>query len=64
MLIQTGQLFPCKKPDIDNIIKIILDGLNGVMFDDDKQVVNVSATKVYTEQEPKVEIQIFNHLIK
>lgn len=33
------------KPDIDNIIKIILDGLNGVAYIDDTQVVSVKATK-------------------
>lgn len=38
---------PTKKPDIDNIIKIILDALNGVAYTDDKNVVYVSAEKRY-----------------
>lgn len=33
------------KPDIDNIIKAVMDGLNGVAFLDDKQVVFVSCKK-------------------
>lgn len=33
------------KPDADNIIKIVLDALNGVAYHDDSQVVVVQATK-------------------
>ena len=40
---------PAKKPDMDNIIKIICDGLNGIAWKDDAQVVEVSATKTYAE---------------
>lgn len=38
---------PDKKPDIDNVVKIILDGLNKAAYDDDKQVVSVDAKKYY-----------------
>ncbi len=31
--------------DVDNYVKSLLDGLNGVAFDDDKQVVNLKAFK-------------------
>jgi crossover junction endodeoxyribonuclease RusA len=31
------------KPDVDNIIKPILDALNGILYADDSQVSNVSA---------------------
>lgn len=47
-----GEIRPTKKPDIDNVIKSILDALNGIAYSDDKQVVSVSATKYYAE-EPK-----------
>ena len=40
---------PDKKPDIDNIIKAVLDGLNGVAYEDDKQVVEAIGRKYYTE---------------
>ena len=33
------------KPDIDNVLKAVLDGLNGVAYEDDTQVVEVSVTK-------------------
>lgn len=40
-------LRPDKKPDIDNILKVVLDALNGVAYEDDKQVVCISCQKVY-----------------
>lgn len=36
-----------KKPDIDNIAKIILDGLNGVAYKDDNQVAELRVYKRY-----------------
>ena len=38
---------PCKKPDLDNIIKAMMDGMNEVIYDDDVQIVNITATKLY-----------------
>ena len=37
-LMAAGVLLPTKRPDCDNIIKIILDGLNGVAYHDDSQI--------------------------
>ena len=48
-----------KKPDSDNIIKIILDGLNKVAFYDDAQVCKLYFEKRYAEV-PRVEITIKN----
>ena len=42
-----GSEWPCKKPDLDNQIKAIKDGCNGVVWKDDCQVVQLFATKVY-----------------
>ncbi|WP_303162450.1 RusA family crossover junction endodeoxyribonuclease [uncultured Sutterella sp.] len=50
---------PAKKPDIDNLVKAILDGLNGIVFDDDAQVVQLSAAKNYAEV-PGCEIFVSN----
>lgn len=42
---------PCIKPDTDNVIKIVLDALNGIAYKDDKCVVAVSASKYYADEE-------------
>lgn len=38
------------KPDIDNLVKAVLDALNGVAFSDDGQVAFVLAIKRYTQE--------------
>lgn len=43
----SGKLMATKKPDLDNIEKTILDALNNVAFDDDRQVVSLHAAKDY-----------------
>lgn len=50
-----GKIRPTKKPDVDNMAKIILDSLNKLAFDDDKQVVYCSIEKWYGEN-PRVEL--------
>jgi len=37
----------CKRPDIDNLLKAVKDGCNGVVWVDDCQVVDVRASKCY-----------------
>lgn len=56
---RSGIILPAKKPDIDNIVKIIMDGLNGVAYRDDAQVVSVMASKVYSDI-PRVEVEIIS----
>ena len=45
-----GSEMPCKKPDIDNIAKTYLDAMNGVIFVDDTQVIDLHVKKVYAEK--------------
>lgn len=42
-----GVLLPTKKPDIDNLVKAVLDGLNGLAYRDDQQIVALEAAKGY-----------------
>ena len=42
-----GEIRPDKKPDIDNVEKVVLDSLNGIAYDDDKQVVYIACKKEY-----------------
>jgi len=42
-----GELLPAKKPDGDNIEKAVADALNGVAYEDDRQIVAASWLKKY-----------------
>lgn len=46
-----------KKPDSDNIAKIICDSLNGVAYKDDNQIALLYVEKVYDDKE-RVEVEI------
>ncbi len=45
------------KPDIDKLVRAILDGIMGVLFHDDSQVVSIAARKHYGSIE-KADIQV------
>lgn len=48
---------PTKAPDVDNIAKIVLDSLNNLAYDDDKQVVELVVKKFYSDN-PRTEVYI------
>jgi len=52
-----GKIKPTKKPDLDNILKIVADALNGLAYKDDRQITKCVITKVYSDN-PYVEIEI------
>ena len=54
--IREGLEYPTKKPDIDNIVKIILDSLNGIAYKDDSQVVKLIVLKKWTEGIERIEL--------
>jgi Holliday junction resolvase RusA-like endonuclease len=54
---QRDLLFPTKRPDLDNIIKAVKDGMNGVVWRDDAQVVVIKTSKKY-DFKPRVEIEV------
>lgn len=43
-------IFPTKRPDLDNYLKLILDALNTVVFVDDSQIIDIKIRKDYDEQ--------------
>lgn len=45
-----GDIKPTKKPDIDNIIKAVVDACNGIVFKDDCQIVRGQYAKSYGPQ--------------
>lgn len=51
-------LLPCKThKDLDNICKLV-DALNGIAWEDDKQIIQLSAYKQYTLDNERLEITI------
>ena len=50
--------YPAVKPDLDNLAKSVLDGLNNTAWKDDGQVVSLKLSKVYgTEASVEVVIE-------
>jgi len=43
-----GSEKPIKKPDASNVLKSVEDAMNGVVYKDDSQIVNIHVTKVYS----------------
>lgn len=54
---EAGRIRPTKKPDMDNIIKVVADALNKVAYRDDTDIVRISLEKFYDRQ-PRIEIEI------
>jgi Holliday junction resolvase RusA-like endonuclease len=50
-------VFHITKPDLDNLVKWIGDVGNGVLWVDDKQIVNISASKIYGD-EPRTVVTV------
>lgn len=58
--IARGEELPLKKPDVDNIEKIITDALNGEAYQDDRQITKSVCEKLYAPEgtEPCVDVVI------
>lgn len=49
-----GHILPTVTPDLDNILKSLYDGLEGAIFNNDRQVVQGSQKKIYSEDEEMI----------
>ena len=56
---EDGEIRPAKKPDMDNIIKVVADSLNQIAYRDDAQIVDCQLRKYYSRQ-PRIEISIIS----
>jgi Holliday junction resolvase RusA-like endonuclease len=48
---------PTKKPDVDNVAKVVLDSINGVAYHDDAQVVDCQVRKFYSDN-PRIVVTL------
>ncbi len=53
-----GALLPSSKPDADNVVKAVFDGLNGVLWRDDVLVVDLQVRKRFAAT-PRVEVAVW-----
>lgn len=61
---KTKDRYVLKRPDIDNLLKTVLDGLNGVAYIDDKQVCRITGIKRWAEnwgKEPSTMISVMDY---
>ena len=53
-----GEVLPTTKPDADNVVKAVFDGLNGVLWRDDVLVVDLHVRKRYAAT-PCVQVRVW-----
>ena len=56
--VKKSRLWPSVKPDADKLIRLVLDACTGILWQDDAQVVAISAVKCYGVPE-RVVIRMF-----
>jgi Holliday junction resolvase RusA-like endonuclease len=54
----TSPQWVAKKPDVDKLVRSVLDSLSGIVFDDDSQVASLVATKIYSATKTGVMITV------
>lgn len=56
--IEAGHLLPTKKPDADNIAKVVCDALNQVAYSDDTQIIKLEVSKLYADDSNPVGVVV------
>lgn len=54
----SAPVYHTQRPDVDNLIKTVLDGLNKIAWNDDAQVVEVSGRKAWSDGAPITHVTI------
>ena len=57
---KTAPIDHTSKPDLDNLIKFVLDALNGSFYIDDSQIHRIQASKCYHQSGNNTQIQLLN----
>lgn len=51
---------PARRMDLDNMLKVLLDALQGFGYHNDSQVVEIHAQRFEDKQNPRVELEIIS----
>ena len=46
------------RPDLDNLVKLWLDAANHILWNDDRQIVQIDAKKIRHDDKPRTEVTI------
>lgn len=57
LLREDAPVMNAHKPDVDNLLKFVMDAMNGVFYKDDGQIVTIIVNKFYSPN-PRTEIGI------
>ena len=52
-----GEIRPLRKPDLDNVMKAVLDACNGIVWVDDKEVTEAMICRYYSDR-PKLVVMV------
>ena len=47
-----------RKPDLDNLLKSLMDALTGLAWEDDKQIVDLRSTKLYADKDESPHVDV------
>jgi Holliday junction resolvase RusA-like endonuclease len=53
-----GDIRPTPRPDLDNYVKAALDGMNGIAFQDDAQIVEFGRTAKFYSDRPRLVVTL------
>lgn len=47
------------RPDLDNLLKLVLDALNGIVWNDDSQVISIKTKKAQDVNNPRTHLRVW-----
>jgi Holliday junction resolvase RusA-like endonuclease len=50
-----------RRKDLPNAGKLEFDALNGIVYEDDSQIMKIESEKIYDKENPRVEIEVYRY---